>query len=590
MSDVTPPSRRTQWLRWGAGGAAAVLAAGGGLWFLSPAGGIDRPVHLERQADGTLGDGAVEGGGLSFAASAGALKSNSSRSTVSSTSSSEPSWFRGRTLSIINRSDHLLLNRVGEALLETLKQEPDFDQIDYFPFGHRPAHGALAPDLIVTLDLASIDESGLVGRDLKANVSMTAGTSYAASNHSVTTTYTPPFLQSRSQTMLEHESSLLGVESAGARYSMQGKDIGQDLGKQLIGELKKLREEHAAPPELPASMVGEFHETPEFKFVAELGAQVLSSVHDVMIHNETFWQLAQPTDAVAALTQIHQELTEAGWKGSNNEIQDQSPRLAMSKGDQAIECFVEGAGTYLSSDGKDPRKAKPVIVRYTESMARPGMISWFDELLNAPQPDVGLLLDLRRFGESDQQQRVLDLAKENPPRTATAWLALSEHYERSGDRDGAVRALQCAQACLQLEPQSKHDSTVQSRAKKLEVKPEELKVIDASIWDALGIPRLTEAEPTASVEFGSGDAGVFQLGDGDDWIVVGVRVKPASPGKYHLTTFESHADSLRSWGTMSDVSIETARQQSFHLDGQKVEVELEQIAPGQFRATAKLSP
>ena len=142
-----------------------------GVWFLSPAGTVESPVRLERDADGQLQEiSEPQDSSLHFGAHLTSLSASNQTVTGSSSSHPNPAWFRCESILIVNRSDHLLMKRIGESVVEKLKQDPHLDRIDYLPQGHLPEAGRLAPDLVVTLRLESIDASGITGRKLKAKI------------------------------------------------------------------------------------------------------------------------------------------------------------------------------------------------------------------------------------------------------------------------------------------------------------------------------------------------------------------------------------------------------------------------------------
>jgi hypothetical protein len=102
------------------------------------------------------------GNGLHFNAHVGVLKSQNNTSTGSSESHSNPAFLADRSLVIFNRSNHVLMERIGTELLEQLKADSHFDRVAYYPAGQLPEAGAEAPDLWLSINLDSIAESGIV--------------------------------------------------------------------------------------------------------------------------------------------------------------------------------------------------------------------------------------------------------------------------------------------------------------------------------------------------------------------------------------------------------------------------------------------
>ncbi|MBM4076536.1 MAG: hypothetical protein FJ267_12975, partial [Planctomycetes bacterium] len=258
------------------------------VWNLLPPEVVRRPVVMGRGDDGKLHEQSPEHvSGLHFNAHVGALKSQNNTTTASTESHSNPAFFADRSLVILNLSDHLLMERIGTELLGQLKADNQFDRIEYYPAGQGPEMGAEAGDLFLSLTLESIDESGIIGRSLKATVAATLGRSPAASNHSVNDHLSPPIVSLKADISVDHESSLAGIESSSARYSQQGKDIAKHLMTSVSGKLKTLREKYRSLRNLPSSLRPEFVVAPEFEFLMRLNATRQTSVHGFMFHNET---------------------------------------------------------------------------------------------------------------------------------------------------------------------------------------------------------------------------------------------------------------------------------------------------------------
>ena len=158
-------------------GALVLLGGAVVIWNVFPPSVPRAPVILAREADGILREQGGQGGdGLGFNAHLGELKSENSTSCGSSSSHSNPAFFAARHLIIINRSDDILMERVGAELLESLRTELAVDRLEYYPLGHMPELGSLSPDFYVTLELDSKDVSGLLNQKLDATVKATLGT------------------------------------------------------------------------------------------------------------------------------------------------------------------------------------------------------------------------------------------------------------------------------------------------------------------------------------------------------------------------------------------------------------------------------
>ncbi len=113
-------------------------------WFLIPPDVVAEPVHLSRDADGTLvhdGNDAREDG-TKLKAHFGALNARNNTVMSSSESHANPAFLAASRLAIYNESDHLLIARVATALLEQWKQDSPFNPTR----GHRPTRTGPLPD------------------------------------------------------------------------------------------------------------------------------------------------------------------------------------------------------------------------------------------------------------------------------------------------------------------------------------------------------------------------------------------------------------------------------------------------------------
>jgi len=593
-----PPPRRRRWI-----GVLAIIALVAlGVWHLPPNQAIDRPVTLERDAAGQLQETstAAPTSGPTFSAVAGALQASNQTTSVSSTSSSDPGWFLSGRLTILNDSDHPLLQRVGAALVTELRK-PEFsktgvERVEYLPVGERLPRGGLAPNPFVTLELESAEHSGLLGRELQAVVLMTVGTSWRASNHSVSGTGTPPFLVFRSETRVQHRSTLTGVESPSARYTLQGKNIAEALAGRLTKELADLREKHPAPPALPAEMLAEFREPPALNFLADLQAEEVVSLHRTMVHNETFWRLPEPADLAAALGQVRQELEQAGWRVGDVNMEPQSAHLRGSQAGRTIELFREGIGSSLGASTEDG-KLSPLIVRHEELMSPADNQAWFETLLTADRPDVDLLVQMRHYGSPEQVARVIELLQTHPPQSVDGWLALAEHFDRS-DPAQAESALRRAYAWSVLTNDDDRRSKIDSLARRLKVDPKSLRKIPAELWAACGILPLDATTPVREFELRAGERAAVYVTEGDGWTVHGAEVTALGGRQHRLTAYRLSDDAGRSSSMRShDISGNASHPRNADLplvssvsnlkDGRHVTVSIGTAGPESYRVSIR---
>lgn len=589
-SDIPEPADhqkpRRPFLRRVKVGAVVVVVLFVGVWFLSPAGTVEAPVRLERGADGQLQEvSEPQNSGLHFGGHVASLKATNQTGTGSSTTHPNPAWFRCESILVMNRSDHLLMKRIGEALVEALKQDAHLDRIDYLPHGHLPEPGRLAPDLVVTLRLDSIAESGLVGRDLKAIVLAEIGTEFAAGRRSRNTSLSPPVVTVRADCRVEHESTLLGVESAGTRYTAQGKDIATQIGNAIDSQLESLREKHDPLPELPDAFYPPFRETPreteEFEFLSNMGAVRQASFHGLMLHNETWWEIDASADSKTTVELIQSELAAAGWTGRSQDDHIEQGFLWMERDARFVHVFRQKWNTW-HTDGEAP--ATPIIIRYMDRMSEGELDNILTAMLNGQHPDLELLLRLREFADLTQRDQILSLSEELPPRSAHAWVALAQLYASRGHEDRIFNCLHRAHALSQAQPHSQDSSTksqIERLAKKHELDLKQIRELDISTFDELGFIRLDEDNPEAAFEVrGNSPAGfLIHCDDPEKWMLIAVHVRSLSDSRARMIVVDSGPNTGK--GSMSqEIDLTRSWEHSHGLRGFTCRILVERNAEG----------
>lgn len=120
----------------------ALVLIGTAFWLPSPK-VTTEPVNYVRNPDGSFSvDGEeLPDSGLELAINAGKLKATNNFSSGSSLSHSGPGWFGSDSIMVINHSDHLLLQRASDSLVEGLKKDGRFQSVQYYPTGTVPEPG-----------------------------------------------------------------------------------------------------------------------------------------------------------------------------------------------------------------------------------------------------------------------------------------------------------------------------------------------------------------------------------------------------------------------------------------------------------------
>ncbi len=468
------------------------------VWFCVPPVTNTQPVSLQKNSEGRLQqiDSNGETGGLNFEAHAGSLQSSNGVSSSTATSHSSPGFFAERSVMILNRSDHLLMQRVGDGLIDYLQDQSQLDRIDYFPAGFGPSVGDKAPDLFVMLDLTAIEESGIVGRDLEATVTLTLGSALTKSNHSFLNSYSPPTLDLSARFTIEHASSLTGVESSAARYRLQDNDIAQEVGKAILEKLKSLLEKHEALPELPESFYPAWISTPELAFLADHEATLLTSLHGLCCHNESLWVIPDVRDAAALLEQVHLQLTSLDWKGGPALIKHGTINMRMSSGPKMLEVFHvprRHSKHMLTDTNSTDDSGIPVYVRFRHCVTQVERNDAYGQMLASAAPNVEQLASLRGMGNHKQRQQFINMIQDSPPQSTEAWMMLAEHYSVEKKIPELKQAVYVLSWCQNQT--GKLDGRIQRLSKKHKLDVKSVRDMDFVQLQALGLPSVTQQSP-----------------------------------------------------------------------------------------------
>ena len=595
MSDISAVPQRSQTWRRFRIGLLFLLFAFLAVWKLLPPDVVRNPVVMGRGKDGKWYEQSQNAGkGFHFNAHVGVLKSQNNTTTASSDSHFNRAVLADRSLVIFNLSSHVLMERIGTELLQQLKADNHFDQLAYYPPGHVPETEAEAPDLWLSVNLESIEESGITGRELKATVTAALGSSFAASRHSVHDHLSPPIVTLNVNISVDHQSTLTGIESSSAEYSQQGKDIAKQLMTAVSDKLKTLREKHPPLPKLPSSLNPEFVAAPEFEFLKRLNATRQTSFHGFMFHNETFWQFTSTENAEPTLASIRDELSKSDWKVGDFEAADlQNAYLRAVKEDAILELFPTKRRIFSMPETKEPQGLVQYNVRYLHRISSDEMQAVVAELLVAPKPDVDELLVLRRFGSSEQQDQVMKLIEKHPPRSVEAWLMLAESYARDNNADACRAALvRATLLMLTVRDSADYDRRIKDIAAKQKIEASELKVVDQAVLTELGIAELVAGADPSTVEISANSAASFFVAnDSEGSTVITARLQTDGRGQATTpttVTFLQASEKSRSWSTQSAFDGVSNLQHQSSVGSRPISVSLEKLDSNSFQVTATL--
>ena len=562
------------------------------VWFFIPPNDINNPVVLQRDQDGQLkpvGDH-KEGARGNIALHAGGLKSSNNTSRATSSRHFSPAYFSSRSLIILNLSDHPLMNRIGKELLELFKQEKQFERLEYYPFEHLPEPGIAAPDQFLTLQLESINESGLLGRTLDAKIIVTLGNDLRTSNSHTSDHLSPPMMRFDSTINLEHHSTMNGVESSGAKYQMQGKDIAKELLKQVLSTIKDYREKFELVPQLDPGFYPAWGKSPEFQFLESNQAQLLTSVHGLMYSNKTFWQVDNIDAPEQFINEIAEELEQSGWKGRPKQV-NPNPivSLRMTKMAEVLKVFQPRS---FHSDSSD-QLPLPYYIRYLNRSSTKDLEEVFGKLLSQEKPDYELMLQLRRYASGQQRDQIIEHAAKDPSPTTETWIALAEYYSGKKDQEKTIDALKRLYHLTFSKPHGNNaESRIKSIAKKMNLDLKQIKTIDLKLFEELGFVRFSKGMEPLQVVLSEGGEARFLLVEKDKpWKALTIQVTPVlanqDPTNYQVVVLQTDERKMRSWTSSSGRDYKKPSYHSFQFNKSRGSISIEKLPDSTLQVTVK---
>jgi hypothetical protein len=589
MDDPVIPAIQSHRRRWPAilsvvGLVAATVLAF--LWFGLPPRVPTRPIRLVRGENGqmALADAPEQTSFISFEVHAGTIKAKNNFSSSSVSSHSDNSGFACARLAILNRSDHLLMARVGQSLLEELKPVALVREIAYYPAGFSPERGKLAPDVVITLDLDQLAEkSWPAWRSVEATFSVTAGNGPPGCRNSYTDHLTPPLAEFDWEGKLHHVSTTSGVSSSAAKYKLVAENVAKQIAGALTKEFRERLEKEGPLPDLPQAFYPAYREVPALPF-GKLGIlELVTSWHGVMNHNQTLWRLTTDRPAADILGEMYRRLAAMGWKGRDSSKAPGQNYLRMTHNDATIVAYRPSPQeTPPSSSAKDlvlcispslSAKESVLYIQYVDRMTEGEMRAAIDEAIGKGAP-TDILICFERLWSEDQSRRILQLLRSRPTRTPQASLALANLYHHRLKQDDRARSeLLRASALLRTITQySDLESRVRNLAKELGDEKLAERPIEPRVLEELGFIELKPGVQARSREIGVEEPVHFYVKTSKGSIkIISVRViesTSAGSESYQLAYVDS-IERGRSWGSggkSHEFSVDDGRRATFTID------------------------
>ncbi|EMI18196.1 hypothetical protein RMSM_04887 [Rhodopirellula maiorica SM1] len=492
-----------------------------------------------------------------LSANAVTLEASHNVSTVSTSSSSNGARFFARSLAIYNEGTHLLMERVGLDVFETLRDQERFDTLHYVPAGERLADGGPLPEVFVTLNMKSWKEQGLPGhKTYDGELVVTLGNQYRGSSHHYSTNTTPPQVSFRSQMKIEYHATQTGFETSGARYQAVSRDIAKEIVKRFGKLLDDMAEKHSVPGNIPDAFYPTYVPPPAFDFVEVLKAEKRVDGHLFMSPTEAVWQVTNGGSTQDTIATVIESLRKLGWDVSDNN--SQNDYLRATHGNEVVTVFSENDG--LGASLVDEQKQPSVFVVYRRSMSEKSFAEAIKQLIQSDASESTLLMFQQRWYRYPEQ--IGQFFEKHHPTHPDTWLQLARLHKTS-DPEAAIQALLKATALQRITAQQSANTSMKKLAEELGMEELPKQISDATIT-SLGLNKLTSPGELELMLSDDGQA-IIYLGERKDrqtWLLLTPAPKRGSGAErpLRIQTFQlGKGVTSRSTQTVGDLTTEQER-------------------------------
>lgn len=575
-------SRRRRWIWWTVAALAAVLVY---IFFLPTPPIAESVLSAMTDENGivvTTGDISSAGGPV---AQATAIKSNVSSVTGSSYARRGDDAWPKQTLAIFSASNHLLMQRVGLALFEGLKESRQFQKVVYAPQGKSLPAGDEIPDVLVTLDMPQFQQAGvqpLVTYDCK--FSALIGRELYHKNSFTSANGDPPVVEFQANCQLDYKAEQSGVETSGARYSAVSRDIAGHLQKQILGFLEKAD----GSPLPPRPQIREFYPAyepaPRLRAISELNAIPVLEGPRFMQPTSAAWRFESNATPDAIKQLLEQELPESEWNLTWHDRQADSLAASWSRGEERW--LVEPA-EQESMTIAPPSTTVPIGPRiaptsyfliYMRTMSRDAVANAFARMLDRG-PNEAAMLPYRQNWHA-HRERIEQHFAEHPPTSAATLETLARWKLKDGDQEGARELVLRGWTIDRLfhEGQSRKEFEKLAKDCGIEQLP---KTFDVSQLADLGVPDFRDAG-TMSLTATAGDDLLILVGASEEEVrTLSIQVRRSVSGQWmlgHVANAIRNGSSSR--GSSGPVPIDLTHPDSQWIGHWSVNVSVTPFATG----------
>ncbi|UCC97550.1 MAG: hypothetical protein JSW66_17110 [Phycisphaerales bacterium] len=398
------------------------------------------------------------------------VKARNGVQTFGSTSAKGDNRASVRRIGIICQNPHRLLDRSVRELQKVLVRLPDVDKVEYYPYGTWPEPGGVLPDVFITVDMLEVDEkSFLRSRRLGTLIQWKVGSTLFAGTARTAHANAPPKVTFDMESRLDHDSTMMGIESPRAVYRLEANGIVGEMAKSISKQFGNLLGKYGELPPGAAMLYGTYCEPPEFSFLKDNTAQQIISGYGLFKNNHTVWRFMEQRTTDEALKAYRDELRTLGW---DSEAFGKD-YLQMRKQNEHIYVFHErrhdpAAGTAEDGESGTSLSSGSMIAHYESYFTSAQIQKAMDALLAGRAKAEALLAFERYLRTPEQIERLRASVEASPVHTLDGCLMLGRYWADQDRTDKGQEWLMRARAMQRAEKESNARSQeIRSLAKKL---------------------------------------------------------------------------------------------------------------------------
>ena len=479
----------------------------------------------------------------------GKTETRSNMGSTSSSSSSDNSTFSARRVLLFSDNPHPLCRKIVAHLEQRLKDSPFIEQLQLTDQPYINTNGGPAPDLFLTVDLAELEQSGIVSSTMKALVTASLGNMLWQSSYYTSDATTAPLVSFEWKASIDSETTFTGVRTD--RYADAARSIADDLAKNILKQIEEFAGKYPALPELPREFYGPYQPVADLDCLKEFHARRVGSFSGLFTHNETFWSFSTVTNPVPQLEGIARQLEAAGWNITGNQMTNSwDHRIAASNGDARLEIFRQRNERMSLSHSDKPPAHFDFVAHYRKPFAREEREAALEKLFTT-SASVEMLLPFVNTLTKEQRGKFYDLAEKSPGTSPQACLQLAQHYLTQKRTNDAVHLLLRTKAlAATLKDATSLNSSIEAMVKKISPKKEVKLEITPDLCRELGFLELTNLAQAIEQRRGFGQPLIFFAPGNRGVKIFALTVSAPEKGAYPCLCVEAE-EGMRSTSSSS---------------------------------------